>query len=289
MTTLEFSKGHATANDFVMLLDPEGDIEMNAATVRFLSDRREGIGGDGVIRAVRAGRLDAGSDLDADTWFMDYWNADGSTAQMCGNGVRLFAAFLRDRVGLDLRQGVPIGTRAGVRTVTDSGGSGFAVTMGPVILGDDRSGSDAVVEADGIGSARPALSVSVGNPHHVVALSSLAELEALDLTRAPRVSPTPPEGSNVEFAVAMGAHERGQVRMRVHERGVGETRSCGTGAVAVAAAVRSWAGPNAPRVWDVQVPGGLLTVDVTGDEAILTGPAVLVSRGQVLLPDSIAG
>lgn len=288
-TTLRFTKGHGTENDFVLLLDEHGDVDLTPELVRFLCDRRAGLGGDGVIRAIRAGSLPggaAGSGVDARTWFMDYWNADGSTSEMCGNGARVFAAFLERDAGVDLAGGLTIGTRGGTRTLTSLGAGRYAVGMGEYRLGAADGGFDAEVQAINLEPARPALSVDVGNPHHVVALASPDELAALDLTEPPRVSPTPPAGSNVEFVVTRGGEvrdgvERGRVRMRVHERGSGETRSCGTGAVAVALAVRSWAGEGAPDVWDVEVPGGMVTVRVVGGRTVLEGPAVLVADGEV--------
>lgn len=290
MTTLAFTKGHGTENDFVLLFDELGQIDLTPDLVRFLCDRRAGIGADGVIRAVRAGHLDAGRDFESQTWFMDYWNSDGSLSEMCGNGVRVFARFLESKAGLDLRGGLTIGTRAGARTVTALGEGRYAAGMGTWSLGKAREGFDVEVSARGLQHARPGLSVDVGNPHHVVALASPDELAALDLSAAPVVSPPAAGGSNVEFAVALGGEvvdgvTRGRVRMRVHERGSGETRSCGTGACAVALAVRSWAGVGAPDVWDVEVPGGLLTVRVIADRTTLEGPAVLVAEGVVVLPE----
>lgn len=286
MATLRFTKGHGTENDFVLLFDERGEIDLTPALVRYLCDRRAGIGGDGVIRAVRAGALPAGAGHDSRTWFMDYWNADGSTSEMCGNGARVFGAFLERDAGADLTGGLTIATRGGTRTLTALGDGHYAVGMGEFRVGDAQGGFDAEVEAQGLVPSRPALSVDVGNPHHVVALASTEELDALDLTRAPTVSPAPPAGSNVEFVVTRGGEvrdgtERGRVRMRVHERGSGETRSCGTGACAVAVAVRSWAGDGAPDVWDIEVPGGMVTVRILGSRTVLEGPATLVADGVV--------
>lgn len=294
MTTLRFTKGHGTQNDFVLLFDEHGELDITPDLVRELCDRRAGIGGDGVIRAVRAGALDAGTGVDPTLWFMDYWNSDGSLSEMCGNGARVFAAFVEREAGVDLTDGLTIATRGGPRTLTALGNGTYAVGMGQFVTGHASTGFDAEVEAVGLTPARPALSVNVGNPHHVVALASEAELDALDLSQAPRVSPAHPQGSNVEFVVMRGGdvHEgvdRGRVRMRVHERGSGETRSCGTGAVAVAVAVRAWAGAGAPDVWDVEVPGGLLTVTIDGTNAVLEGPAVLVARGEVQVDLAGAG
>ncbi|WP_084129950.1 diaminopimelate epimerase [Demequina sp. NBRC 110055] len=291
MTELRFTKGHGTENDFVLLLDERGEIDLTPELVRFLTNRRAGVGGDGVIRAVRAEALPAGTvpgadALPADAWVMDYWNSDGTTSEMCGNGARVFGAFLESAAGVDVSQGLDFGTRGGPRRVTGLGGGRYAIGMGGYALGE--GGFDSTVEARGLTPARPGLSVDVGNPHHVVALASSAELDELDLTVAPVVSPAPPAGSNVEFVVALGEAEvagerRGRARMRVHERGSGETRSCGTGACAVALAVRSWAGPGAPDVWDIDVPGGTVTVRIFADHTVLEGPAVLVAAGAVTL------
>lgn len=292
--TLRFTKGHGTKNDFVLLFDEHGQTAMTPELVRYLCDRRGGIGGDGVIRAVRAGALLAGKGFDANTWFMDYWNSDGSTSEMCGNGARVFAAILEREAGLDLRGGLTFGTRGGARTVTalgtdQNGDAMYAVGMGEFRLGRAPEGFDSEVSAHGLDAIRPALSVDVGNPHHVVALAHVGELEALDLSVAPAVHPVAPNGSNVEFVVTLGGEildgvERGRIRMRVHERGSGETMSCGTGACAAALAVRFWAGPEAPDVWDVEVPGGLVTARVRGNHVTLEGPAVLVADGTVSIP-----
>ena len=283
---LRFTKGHGTQNDFVLIFDEHGDVELDAALVSRLCDRRAGIGGDGVIRAVRvgaaAGAPDAPRDQPRDRWFMDYWNSDGSLSEMCGNGARVFAALLERDAGESLADGVTIATRGGDRTLSALGDGRYAVTMGAWAIPAAEAGSDAEVAAGGLEGSRPGLSVDVGNPHTVVALAALDELAALDLTVVPTVRPTPPHGSNVEFVVPLEtAADRGRVRMRVHERGSGETRSCGTGACAVALAVRAWAGPGAPDVWDVEVPGGEVTVRIVGGETILEGPAVLVADGVI--------
>ena len=278
-----FAKGHGTGNDFVLIADAEGAEPLTAERVRTLADRRFGIGGDGVIRAVRAGAtgdeiLDA---ADAGTWAMDYWNADGSVSEMCGNGVRVFVRFLLESGLAELAdsEAIDIATRAGVKRVVRRG-SLLSADLGPFELGDQR-----LVAAHGLDVARPGLEVSTGNPHVVVALASEAELAALELHAAPALDPTPESGANVEFVVpGTIADGVGSIRMRVHERGSGETLSCGTGAVAAAMATRHWSGEAADR-WIVDVPGGRLEVEV--DErghAWLTGPAELVFRGEGISP-----
>lgn len=284
-----FTKGHGTGNDFIIIADPDGQLELTAEQVAVLCDRHFGIGADGVLRVVRSSAIAEGAaalaeEPDAE-WFMDYRNADGSVAEMCGNGIRVFAHYLV-RSGLaDIEAGstLPIGTRAGVRDVT-RGVSGYQVDLGAWRL----SGVDPLVRADGLTVTRPGLGIDVGNPHVVVALASDAELGLLELTRAPELEPAPPAGANVEFVVPGEPLVRdgvGHVRMRVFERGVGETLSCGTGVAATALAVRYWAGAQAPDNWKVEVPGGTLGVRMSpaedGEHVALSGPAQLVYQGEV--------
>ncbi len=286
--TISFTKGHGTGNDFVIVPDPDGELELSDDQVAVLCDRRFGIGGDGILRVVRTGAIDEGASAAASgaEWFMDYRNADGSQAEMCGNGIRVFARYLAD-TGLASLDGEPlaIGTRAGVKTVTRSE-LGFEVDLGPWRVEQ----GDVLVRARGIGAPRPGLGIDVGNPHVVVALPDHRELEGLDLTALPQLHPEPPRGANVEFVVPSDPLVRdgvGSIRMRVFERGVGETLSCGTGVAAAALAVRHWAGPAAPDHWSVEVPGGTLAVRMpeSGGErhVLLSGPATLVYSGEVSL------
>lgn len=290
MTTLTFTKGHGTANDFVLVFDPDNRVDLSPQTVAFLCDRRRGIGGDGVIRAVKAGAVDAPHGVGPDHWFMDYWNADGTVSEMCGNGARVFGALLEREAGQDLSQPLTFGTRGGPRTVRSTAPGIYAIDMGPWAVTGSSDTSDAVVTIAGLETPRPGLSVNISNPHVVVALVSDAELDSADLSGPPLVDPPPPHGANVELVVPYGertvaGQRRGHVRMRVHERGSGETMSCGTGACAVAVAVRTWAGEQAPTVWDIDVPGGSVTVEIEPHRTVLTGPAVVVAEGTVTLPE----
>jgi len=288
---LRFTKGQGTGNDFVMFADPEGDTELTPAQIAAVCDRRFGVGADGLIRAVRSRNLEAGAAAAATApeaaWFMDYWNADGSVSEMCGNGIRVYASYLIDQGFIDLPAGgeVAIGTRAGVRRVRRSA-DGFEVDLGVWRLVDE----DPLVRAKNLPVARPGLGIDVGNPHVVVALADDEELEGLDLAYAPILEPAPEAGANVEFVVPSDPLVEdgvGRIRMRVHERGSGETLSCGTGAVASALAVRHWAGAGAPDDWRVQVPGGTLGVRMYGAEdgehVALSGPAELVFDGVLSL------
>jgi len=285
--TIPFTKGHGTGNDFVIVADPDGALDLTGEQIAALTDRRFGIGGDGMLRVVRSAAIDAGASTPDAEWFMDYRNADGSVAEMCGNGVRVFVKYLLSAglAALGVGETLRIGTRAGTKSVTLSD-NGFEVDLG---LWRPEAG-DVLVRGRGLPVARPGLGIDVGNPHVVVALSSLDELEQLDLTVQPHLDPEPPAGANVEFVVPAEPLVQdgvGAIRMRVFERGVGETLSCGTGVAASALAVRHWAGAAAPDRWTVDVPGGRLGVRVVrtdaGERVLLSGPASLVFSGEVAL------
>jgi diaminopimelate epimerase len=281
--TTPFTKGHGTENDFVLVPDLEGSLELAPSAVALLADRRAGIGGDGVIRVVPTSAADeeeVRAQAGEAAWFMDYRNADGSLAEMCGNGTRVFAAYLR-REGLETSEEFAIATRAGVRRVRVEPDGTYAVNLGPWRLTDPEraqaEGFDSLVHLPGH-EPFSALSLDLGNPHTVVALPESIDLNRLDLTRPPTVNPVPPHGTNVELVRPDGP---GLVSMRVHERGVGETRSCGTGACAAALATRFWAGEDtASTEWLVDVPGGRLRVRaLPGQEVELAGPVALVADG----------
>ena len=289
MATIQFTKGHGTGNDFVVFADPDGAIDLSSAQVADLCDRHFGVGADGVLRAVRSKNIPEGAaalaEDDAAEWFMDYRNADGSPAEMCGNGIRVFAKFLVENGLAELGPGqtLPIGTRSGVRDV-QSNASGFQADLGRWAL----EGGEPTVRARELPVARPGLGINVGNPHVVVALASHEELDRADLTWIPIIDPEPVDGANVEFVVAEEPLVRdgvGHIRMRVHERGSGETLSCGTGAVAAALAIRYWAGAGAPNQWRVEVAGGTLGVRMfaaeDGEHVSLSGPAELVFGGTI--------
>lgn len=286
---LKFTKGHGTGNDFVLYLDPDGQRPLTQEQIAKLCDRHFGIGADGVIRVVKSAALDAGATCLAEEptaiWFMDYYNADGSIAEMCGNGTRVFARYLTERGLVELSDGetLSIGTRAGVKDLQRNL-AGFAVDMGRWKL----EPGEQLVKASQLSVARPGLGINVGNPHVVVALADLDELSNLDLTKPPTIEPAPAQGANVEFVVPaepMVKEGVGTINMRVFERGSGETLSCGTGIVAAALATRHWAGDGAPQVWQVRVPGGTLGVRMfateEGEHVGLSGAAVLVYDGEI--------
>jgi diaminopimelate epimerase len=316
---MRFAKGHGTENDFVILPDPDGELDLTPEFVRRLCDRRAGIGGDGVLRVVEvevlaaelteggpgafrvsgesAGGLGSaaatalatpaaiaaagapigapeGEDELTAQWFMDYWNADGTVAEMCGNGVRVFARYLIDH-GLAKGPELAVETRAGTRHVRVEPDGQITVDMGvPAVLGAGWASIGAIT-CEG-------LRISVGNPHLACVVES--PLEDFDLSAPPSVDTELfPDGANVELVRLLGERS---AQMLVYERGSGLTRSCGTGAVAAAVAAAQATGDQQGR-WRVRVPGGDLTVTLAPDTSLLTGPAVLVAEGE-LSPEWLA-
>ncbi|MFD7297163.1 diaminopimelate epimerase [Streptomyces sp. NPDC059897] len=276
MTT--FLKGHGTENDFVIIPDPENAIALSPTAVAALCDRRAGIGGDGVLHVVRtAAHPEARHMADEAEWFMDYRNGDGSVAEMCGNGVRVFARYLQ-HAGHVGEGDLSVATRGGVKVVHIDKEGLITVGMGKAALPE----GDVTVSVDE--RTWPATNVNMGNPHAVAFVADLAH--AGSLYEAPPFAPANayPEGVNVEFVVDRGPRH---VAMRVHERGSGETRSCGTGAcaVAVAAARRDGLDPavtGAPVTYEIDLPGGRLTITERADGEIeMTGPAVIVAEGRL--------
>jgi diaminopimelate epimerase len=273
---MRFAKGHGTENDFVILPDPDDEIDLTGEFVARLCDRRAGLGADGVLRAVRVGgrRVSFRPEKQSQAgWFMDYRNADGSAAEMCGNGIRVFARYLLDH-GLVSDDEFPVATRAGPRWVRAGAGGEITVDMGrPRVLGTGR----AVLA----GRAFDGLAVSLGNPH--LACLTGEPLDGFDLSRPPRLDQAQfPDGANVELVrLVGGAH----IEMRVYERGSGPTRSCGTGAVAAAVAAAAEgqvaAGPPPAGPWTVDLPGGRLQVTLDSQTSFLSGPAVIVAEGEL--------
>ena len=291
-------KAHATGNAFVVYLDADGTPEPTADDVRFLCDRHFGIGGDGLIRLAHP---QAVSDVnerqiadcaagDAD-WFMDYRNADGSLAEMCGNGTRAITLFAQRQGIADQPGGKPfhLGTRAGVKVLTSLGdvpGLGkdvFQVEMGAWKRGD-VDGYEVTIPGTS-GSARGTF-VDMGNPHVVAVLedafASLPNVEDLDLVTKPVVAPEIPSDQNVEFVridEQSEGDDAGEATMRVNERGCGETLSCGTGLCATAITLRAKTGIDH---WTITVRGGTLRVDVTDEDVKLTGSATIVGKIELL-------
>jgi len=282
---MRFAKGHGTQNDFVILPDPDGAIDLTPGLAARLCDRRAGLGADGVLRVVRvsggaagpaAGAVGGGAE-----WFMDYRNADGSLAEMCGNGIRVFGRYL---LGHDLVAGpeFAVATRGGTRQLRAEPDGEITVDMGaPQVLGTGRATLD--------GRPLEGLRVSLGNRHLACLVDS--PLAGFDLSRPPALNAGQfPDGGNLELVSVVGS---GHILMRVYERGSGATRSCGTGAVAAAAAAAMAAagqstaasppGAVSPLAggWVVDLPGGRLRVMFDGRTSFLSGPAVIVAEGEL--------
>lgn len=279
-----FAKGHGTQNDFVLLADLEAELALTSSAIVALCDRRGGIGADGVLRVTTAGAALAAQVIDrlpegvgAADWFMDYRNCDGSVAQMCGNGVRVFAHYLRV-AGLESRDEFVVGSLAGPRPVRvhhlDPARADITVDMGKAT----RFGVGAAVVG---GRSFDGLAVDVGNPHLACVAADLTveQLAALDVGAPVSFDPDLfPGGANVEVLTAPCD---GAVTMRVHERGAGETRSCGTGTVAATVAALAWSGASTGAL-RVRVPGGEVRVRVTEATSYLRGPSVLVASGEII-------
>jgi diaminopimelate epimerase len=275
---MRFAKGHGTENDFVILPDPDDLVGLSASLAARLCDRHAGVGADGVLRVVRTAALaagPAGMPGDPAEWFMDYRNADGSVAEMCGNGLRVFTRFLIDH-GMAEGPALTVATRGGLRRVRVEPDGDITADMGPVsVLGPGSAVSGGTV-LDG-------LRISVGNPHLACLVD--APLDKFDLFAPPELDPGQfPAGANVELVQLTGP---AAIAMRVHERGSGETRSCGTGAVAAVAAASAatmqatGVGRVGSESWQVRVPGGELTVTLDATTSWLTGPAVIVAEGEL--------
>lgn len=291
MDALEFTKGHGTGNDFVIIADPEAQLVLTPKLVAGLCDRRFGIGADGVLRVVRTAAAVRAAESGVDPrlrgaaeWFMDYRNGDGSIAEMCGNGARVFARYLVES-GLVATAEVTIGTRAGAVAAVVGGGEDGAVS---VTMNRPRPYGESTARLGGVELA--GVAVDTGNPHLVCQLPAGLDLAALDLTAPPAVDPgffpdgvnvelvAPPPGEPTVTAAAPDPHLA--ARMRVYERGSGETSSCGSGACAVAAVVLRDAGMSSGVV-AVDVPGGRLRISITEQDCALTGPTALVANGTV--------
>ena len=274
---MKFAKYQGTGNDFVMVSDPAGSLELTPELVRGLCDRRFGVGADGVIRLAPTD--------DADV-FMDYVNSDGSVSEMCGNGIRCLALFARAEEWTDATE-ITVATRAGPKRVIVLDGGRVRVDMGPPIFEPERvpvawSGRDALhakVEVEGE-VHEPAV-LSMGNPHAVLFVDDPAEAPVTSLGPLLETHALFPNKTNVEFATVESPQ---RVRMRVWERGSRETMGCGTGAAAVAVAARLLHAAEAAVT--VALPGGDLEVEWAGSRdavapVLMTGPAIEVFRGEI--------
>jgi diaminopimelate epimerase len=264
-------KYHGTGNDFVMLEDLDDERPLTEAFVAAVCDRHTGIGADGVIRVTRG--LADGQDF-----FMDYRNADGSLAEMCGNGIRCLGKLVFERRHTTATE-LEVGSRGGTKhlslEVRDGAVARVTVGMGPAAFARGQIPMDGPADEPFLtepfeveGRTFKASAISMGNPHLVLFVEQ--DPAQMDVqTLGPRIEHDRrfPQRTNVEFV----AIEDGAVRARVWERGSGETMACGTGACAALVAANE-AGLVPSRA-EVRFPGGTLIVERTPDEVFLTGPA----------------
>ena len=251
--------GHGTHNDFVLVFDENDEIRFTPDQIKRICDRKNGVGSDGLIKIIKKDGA----------WFMDYANADGSVAEMCGNGIRVMARYLTDR-GHQPSGIYAINTRDGRKFLSVPEAGDISVNMGQVSLVPGE------ISVSANSNNFLGLNINMGNPHAVVFVDDLNLVG--DLRQAPTVAPADeyPEGVNIEFVKFL---EGNKIQMRVHERGVGETQSCGTGTCAVALAATIKKGKSLPIKWEINPPGGRLIVEIDGhSNATLTGPAELVKE-----------
>ncbi len=270
-----FRKGHGTGNDFIVVSGLDG-LEVSPKQAISLCDRHLGIGANGILRVANASEFSSEFDLADASYFMDYTNADGSKSATCGNGLRVFARYLVE-AGLEKRGQFQIGTRAGAVAVeiseTDADFANIAITMGSLSLGP----MDVTVSTES--GSWPAVCLGGMNNHAVSVVSDVAD--AGSLTQIPTALPdeTYPDGVNFEFIAPISPKH---ISMRTHERGVGETLSCGSGACAAAYVHATSNNLNAPWTVQVDVLGGTVFVDSSVDGTLtLRGPAQFVASGTI--------
>lgn len=251
--------GHGTHNDFVLVFDENDEIRFTPDQIKRICDRKNGVGSDGLIKIIKKDGA----------WFMDYSNADGSVAEMCGNGIRVMARYLTDR-GHQPSGIYAINTRDGRKFLSVPEVGDISVNMGQVSVVPGE------ISVSTNSNNFLGLNINMGNPHAVVFVDDLDLVG--DLRQVPTVTPAKeyPEGVNIEFVKFL---EGNKIQMRVHERGVGETQSCGTGTCAVALAATIKKAKSLPIKWEINPPGGRLIVEIDGhSNATLTGPAELVKE-----------
>ncbi len=267
--TISFIKGHGTGNDFLIIPDELGSNDLTALEVKTLCDRHFGIGADGILRVVKTAA--AGIDAPGTTWFMDYRNSDGSIAEMCGNGLRVFVHYLYQTGRITETENL-IATRGGTKKVTKLADGNYRIEMGKPQINIEP------LEVQVAGRKYLATSVHIPNPHAISFVDDLDEIGSLQETPVANPESTFPNGANFEFIKKVGANH---ISMRVFERGSGETLSCGTGVCAAAVVARLNESQKGDTSWRVDVKGGTLKVEQTDDgEVSLIGPAVLVADGE---------
>jgi diaminopimelate epimerase len=269
LRSIAFTKGHGTGNDFIIIADELGNIDLTPVDVQKLCDRHFGIGADGILRVVKTAA--AGIDAPQTTWFMDYRNSDGSIAEMCGNGLRVFVHYLYE-TGRIIETENLIATRGGTKKVTLIEDGIYQIEMGKAQISIEP------LEVQVAGRKYIATSVHIPNPHAVAFVDDLNSVGQLLVAPVANPETAFPNGANFEFIKRVATNH---ISMRVFERGSGETLSCGTGVCAAAVVARLNESQTGDTSWRVDVKGGTLKVEQTADgEISLIGPAKLVADGE---------
>lgn len=274
MSRRPFTKMHGLGNDFVVFDATASPLPLTPEQARFIADRRLGVGCDQILLAEPA--------ADAD-FFLRIYNADGSESGQCGNGARCFARFVRER-GLIDKDRITVATAAGCMVLEALPDGCFRVEMGVPAFEPEAIPLRAAARADNYevvlrdGQRVSGQALAIGNPHLVLRVDDVETAPVASLGPALESHPDFPERVNVGF---MEVRDPGHIRLRVYERGVGETRACGSGAAAAAIAGRLTHGLRSPV--QVALPGGILAVDWDGEgePAYLTGPAARVFDGEL--------
>ncbi len=273
---IDFTKSHGLGNDFILIEDLEGNLEIRPELVRAVCDRHFGIGADGLLLVQNSSRAD---------YFMNYFNADGSRAEMCGNGIRVFAKYIYEN--LKPEPELAIETLAGIKLVEldTEGGRASRATVDMGRPGLSAAGVPVVIDAESCVDCPAKVGervyditcLSMGNPHCVIFTQDIDSVDLRSIGPMIEGSDLFPDRVNVEF-VEVTSPDR--LRLRVWERGVGETLACGTGACAalVAASLTGRAGREA----EVDLLGGSLTIAWRQDDHVLmTGEAKESFRGRI--------
>ena len=274
---IEFTKMHGLGNDFMVINQVTQNIQINSEQIRRLSDRHTGVGFDQLLM------VSPPTSPDVDFKYRIF-NADGSEVEQCGNGARCFARFVRDK-GLTHKDVIPVETNTGKIELHLVGQNLVTVNMGAPIFEPERiplqaDGRQVLYKFNVDSDIHELACVSMGNPHGVLQVSDIDMAPVEKLGPKLEAHPRFPNKANIGFCQVV---DRQNIRLRVFERGVGETRACGTGACA--AAVVSIAANLVDNKVNVSLPGGKLQIEWQGENqpVYMTGPATTVYDGTVYL------
>ena len=277
MTKLKFTKMHGAGNDFVVIDGVRQEIYLTPEQLRLLADRHFGIGCDQILIVKRS------NNEEADFRYLIF-NADGGEVEQCGNGARCFVRFVHDHK-LTSKREIVVETQSGLISPRLEDDGRVTVNMGPPIFEAGRipfaSDSDAVVqELEVNGEKVQITAISMGNPHAVQVVADIEHAPVATMGPLIEHHPRFPKRVNAGF---MQVVDRGHIKLRVYERGAGETMSCGTGAcAAVVSGIRRGLLDNHVQV---ATHGGLLTISWAGKNSpvMMTGPAITVFEGEINL------